>query len=87
MKKGALSLLEWCKREQKPQLLSLYDCEKNSLSPSEIAFSSPKKYQFRCPVCGISWEQKPNKLNQFRAGSYNVIKKQPEVTFCPYCKG
>lgn len=87
MKKGALSLFEWCQIEQKTQLLALYDCEKNLFSPSEIAFSSSKKYRFRCPICGASWEQTTNKLTRMKASNYNVIKKRQEVTFCPYCKG
>lgn len=88
MKKGTISLSEWCQREQKPQLLALYDRERNPLPPSEIPHSSAKKkYQFRCQVCGISWEQTTNKFICLEAGSYNVIEKRKEITFCPYCRG
>lgn len=88
MKKGAISLSEWCQREQKPQLLALYDRERNPLPPSEIPHSSAKEnYQFRCPVCGISWEQTTNKFVCLEAGNYNYIKKRKEITFCPYFRG
>ncbi len=87
MRKGSMSFSEWCKREGKTELLALYDPEENDLPPSEVPFSSPKKYKFRCPSCGISWLQSLNKLNRLRKGNYNVIAKRAEETFCPYCKG
>lgn len=87
MKKGALSLAAWCRQEGKQLLLSLYDTEGNSLPASEVPYSSPKQYKFRCPVCGASWPQDPNHLIRLQKGSYNVIKKREEETFCPYCKG
>ena len=87
MKKGAISFEKWCENEGKPSLLALYDKEANPLPASEIPFSSPKKYQFRCPVCHISWEQATNKVNRLKEGHYNYIKKRKEITFCPYCKG
>lgn len=43
MKKGTISLSEWCQREQKPQLLALYDRERNPLPPSEIPHSSKEE--------------------------------------------
>lgn len=87
MKKGSLSLSDWCKNENKQQLLKLYDCERNPLSPSEVVFSSSYKYDFRCPVCDNSWKQKLNKFTRLRVGTYNFIKKRSEITYCPYCKG
>lgn len=83
MKKGAISFEKWCENEGKPSLLALYDKEANPLPASEIPFSSPKKYQFRCPVCHISWEQATNKVNRLKEGHYNYIKKRKEITFCP----
>ncbi len=87
MKKDLLSISEWCQREQKQPLLALYDMDKNSAPPSEVPFSSSKEHHFRCPVCGIEWEQSLNKLNRLKRGSYNVIKQRAEDTFCPYCRG
>ena len=83
MKKDLLSISEWCQREQKQPLLALYDMDKNSAPPSEVPFSSSKEHHFRCPVCGIEWEQSLNKLNRLKRGSYNVIKQRAEDTFCP----
>ena len=88
MKKVAISLSEWCQQKGKPQLLILYDCEQNSFPPSEIHFpSAKKKYRFRCPECNNQWEQTTNQFTRLKAGSYNIIKKRPELTFCPYCRG
>lgn len=87
MKKGSRSLEEWCKEHNRPELLALYDRQANPLPPSEVPFSSGKKCQFRCPVCGIPWPQAPNMLNRLKAWNYNVIKRRSEVTSCPYCAG
>ncbi len=87
MKKGSCSLEKWCKKMNKKELLSLYDLQANPCPPSEVPFSSGKKYKFRCPICSISWEQTTNKLNQRKAHSYNVIKQRKEITYCPYCAG
>ena len=87
MKKGSCSLEEWCKKMNKKELLSLYDQQANSCPPSEVPFSSGKNYKFRCPVCGMSWTQKPNKVNRIKAHNYNVIKQRKEITYCPYCSG
>lgn len=87
MKKKSYSLEEWCQKMNKPELLALYDRQANPLPPSEVPFSSGKKYKFRCPICDISWEHTPNKLNRLKAYDYNVIKQRNEVTYCPYCTG
>lgn len=87
MKKGALSLDVWCRREKKQLLLSLYDTEGNPLPASEVSYSSRKQCKCRCPVCGTSWAQNPNHLIRIQKGSYNVFTKREEETFCPYCKG
>ena len=87
MRKGLYSLEEWCGKMNRPELLALYDRKENPLPPSEVPFSSGKNYKFRCPVCNISWEHKPNKLNRLRPHDYNVIKRRSEATSCPYCAG
>lgn len=87
MKKWTYSFEEWCKKFNRPELLSLYDTQANSLPPSDVPFSSAKKYKFRCPICGVHWEQAPNKLTRLKSHDYNVIKRRKEVTSCPYCAG
>ena len=87
MEKGSYSLEEWCIQMNRPELLSLYDQQANAIPPSEVPFSSVKRYKFRCPVCGIHWEHAPNKLNRLKNQSYNVIKHRSETTCCPYCTG
>lgn len=35
----------------------------------------------------MSWTGNTNKMNRLSLGHYNVIKKRPEETYCPYCNG
>lgn len=79
-------LAPWCRAHGKEGLLTLYD-ESNSQSAEEAAYSSAEKRKWRCPVCKIAWTGSTNKMNRLSLGTYNVIKKRPEKTFCPYCKG
>ena len=76
----------WCKANGKEKLLALYD--KNNSTPAEkAAFSSATMRKWHCPVCGISWTASTNKMNRRLLSHYNVIKKRPEETYCPYCAG
>lgn len=76
----------WCRAHGKEKLLALYDVN-NSQSAEETAYSSAKKRNWHCPVCGMSWVASTNKMNQLSRGSCNVVKKRLEETYCPYCKG
>lgn len=77
---------EWCRANGKEKLLNLYsDC--NDQSAEEAAFSSAALRKWSCPVCGMTWLGETNKMNRLTPGYYNVIKKRPEETYCPYCKG
>lgn len=76
----------WCKANGKEKLLALYD--KNNSTPAEkAAFSSATMRKWHCPVCGMSWTASTNKMNRRLLSHYNVIKKRPEETYCPYCAG
>lgn len=77
----------FCKTNNKLELLKLYNREKNKEKPNEIYYSGTKKYFFKCPSCNMEWTGKMNKMNRLSKGEYNVIKKQKEITYCPYCKG
>ena len=79
-------LAPWCRAHGKEGLLALYD-ESNSQSAEEAAYSSAETRKWRCPVCGMAWTGSTNKMNRLTPGSYNVVKKRPEKTYCPYCKG
>lgn len=76
----------WCRANGKEKLLALYD--ESNIEPAEkAAFSSAKIRKWHCPVCGMSWTGNTNKMNRLSLGHYNVIKKRPEETYCPYCAG
>lgn len=40
---------QWCKENNRFDLLDRFDCELNKIKPSEIGCSSNKKYYFKCP--------------------------------------
>lgn len=77
----------YCKSNDKLELLKLFDLDKNKEKPNQVYYSGTKKYFFKCPTCHMEWIGKMNKMNRLSKGEYNVIKKQKEITYCPYCKG
>lgn len=87
MGKMTMSFAAWCRQEGRERLLALYDEAANEKSAEEIPFSSPKPRSWRCPECTMTWQGSPNKMNRLRPGTYNVIRKREEETYCPYCKG
>ncbi len=67
------TLKEWCIENKEYSILQLYENAENELSSDEIGFSSPKRVNWKCDVCGMSWKHTVNKTTS------KVNKK------CPYC--
>lgn len=56
-----------------PELLSLWDYDKNDISPEDVLGGGKKKYWWKCAKCNNSWE----------ASMSHIISG----TRCPYCAG
>ncbi len=69
------SLLDWCGENNRGDMLRCYLEGANTHSPADVGFSSGKKVQWKCPVCTLTWEASPNKMN----------RRHPDRIFCPYC--
>ena len=48
MKRNEISFYNWCIKNKKEEYLSLWDYEKNDITPKDISFSSHKKAYFKC---------------------------------------
>lgn len=64
---------DWCLENKRLEVLELYENANNLKASNQIGFSSGKKVWWKCSVCGLSWQQSPNKMNKKRNGG------------CPYC--
>ena len=69
------SFQNWCIQKRAYLLLHFYQEGDNLLPPDEIGFSSSKRVQFRCHVCGLSWNR-----------ALNNITNRPLVQTCPFCE-
>lgn len=56
-----------------PELVDEWDYDKNfPITPDDVSYGSAKKYWWKCPRCGKSYEASPN-------------KRTCRKTACPYC--
>ncbi len=56
-----------------PDLVDEWDYDKNfPITPDDVSYGSAKKYWWKCPRCGKSYEASPN-------------KRTCRKTACPYC--
>jgi len=87
--KSAMSFAEHCRRNNKLELLKLYDNNKSRLTAEEIGYSCgrTKPCVCTCPDCGYSWTDITNKLNKIKASTKNYFTNTTKRTYCPYCKG
>ena len=69
-----MSFQDWCIQQHAYLLLHFYQEGNNPLPPEQIGFSSAKPVQFRCHVCGMSWQRTPNH-----------ISTHPLIQTCPFC--
>ena len=67
------SLLEYCRQNDRMELLDQWDAERNQMSPAEITFGSNKKVWWRCGN-GHEWQAVVQRRTSARAQ-------------CPYCTG
>lgn len=67
------SLKEWCIENNKQEILKLYENGNNQHKSDEVGFSSSKEVKFKCNKCGLSWNQRINKISR------------KKVIGCPYC--
>ena len=67
------SLKSWCLKNEAHLTLYHYLNGDNEKPPEEIGFSSGKKVNWGCAICGMKWTAAPNKVTRY------VNKK------CPYC--
>lgn len=58
-----------------PELVSAFMVEKNGVLPSEIAFSSSRKYWFKCPECGCEFEKRPTSISSMGSWCPQCAKK------------
>ncbi|MBO4583461.1 MAG: hypothetical protein J5756_00165 [Clostridia bacterium] len=55
-----------------PELIEEWDCERNSLSPRDVAYTDNKKYWWKCKKCGNIWQ--------------TSITNRVRGTGCPKCR-
>ena len=66
-----LSFEKWC-LENNPDMLQMWDYERNAISPNEVSYGATKLLWFK-GQCGHSWESSPVAIRRGRG--------------CPYCHG
>lgn len=69
------SLFEWCRENNRADILQCYLDADNPVSPEFIGFSSGKQVRWKCTICGLTWASPPNKIN----------RKRPDRSICPFC--
>jgi hypothetical protein len=74
--KNTKSFEEWCIKNDRQDILDRWDYILNKLNPSEITYSSSKKYWFKCPKGLHNSELK--KINDFINGHNGTMD-------CKYC--
>lgn len=65
----------WCEENRMQELLQCYLNGNNPIPPDKIGYSSGKKVNWKCGVCGLEWQNNLNHMN----------RRSPERTVCPYC--
>ena len=66
-KEKSNSLYNWCKQNNRDDLLSEFDTHKNDKSPLDIAYGSDKKIFWRCAL-GHEWMSSPNNRTSQKTG-------------------
>ena len=69
------SLFDWCRENNREDILQCYQGGDNPVSAEHIGFSSGKHVQWKCKTCGLTWESPPNKMN----------RKRRDRPVCPFC--
>ena len=82
-----MTLLEWGRKNNKQDLVALYDDSLNEKPSSEVPFSSGKRCWCKCPDCEKIWESCPNKLITLTEKKYNYFRKTHSMTYCIACGG
>ena len=76
------SFEEWCKDNNRIDLLERWDFDKNKCLPSEVSFKSNNKYYFKCPE-GLH-DSKDYKLCDIHKSSYPLLKCKQCNSFAQY---
>ncbi len=50
---------EWCIDNNREEILTYWDYDKNTLQPSEVPPRCLEKVYWKCPACGLSWQNTP----------------------------
>ena len=84
-----MSFAEFCRKNNEPERLKLYDNEKSNYTAEEISFScgKTKLCVCTCPDCNNSWSDILNKLSKRKPDTKNHFTNTKKLTYCPYCKG
>lgn len=76
---GLNDLYIYCMKNNKKEWLECYIAGNNSLSPTEIAWSSGKKVNVHCNKCGITREIS---LNKYTGQPVSCICKSSNIPYC-----
>jgi len=73
LKNGENSFKQWCINNYRQDILDKWDYDLNKINPSEINFSTNKKYYFKCPVKLHKSELKD--IANFTTNGHNILCK------------